>query len=111
VDVEMFLSLLKKGEEKEKGGNTKGALSHYTEAIIGHDTYELLPRIKLPTLVISGDNDRLLERILICGHESTNFCFVEFPLRGIEGGDWQLGVGNRSILVRAEPGNEVTIVA
>jgi len=29
-------------------------------AIMGHDTYELLPRIKLPTLVIAGDNDRLI---------------------------------------------------
>ena len=30
------------------------------EAILGHDTYELLPKIKLPTLVIAGDNDRLI---------------------------------------------------
>jgi pimeloyl-ACP methyl ester carboxylesterase len=30
------------------------------EAAIGHDTYELLPKIKLPTLVIAGDNDRLI---------------------------------------------------
>lgn len=30
------------------------------EAIMGHDTYELLPKIKLPTLVIAGDNDRLI---------------------------------------------------
>jgi len=30
------------------------------EAVTGHDTYELLPRIKLPTLVIAGDNDRLI---------------------------------------------------
>jgi len=29
-------------------------------AIMGHDTYELLPKIELPTLVISGDNDRLI---------------------------------------------------
>jgi 3-oxoadipate enol-lactonase len=29
-------------------------------AILGHDTYELLPRIKSPTLVIAGDNDRLI---------------------------------------------------
>jgi len=29
-------------------------------AIIGHDTYELLPKIKLPTLVIAGDDDRLI---------------------------------------------------
>jgi 3-oxoadipate enol-lactonase len=29
-------------------------------AMMGHDTYELLPKIKLPTLVIAGDNDRLL---------------------------------------------------
>jgi pimeloyl-ACP methyl ester carboxylesterase len=29
-------------------------------AILGHDTYELLPRMKLPTLVITGDNDRLI---------------------------------------------------
>jgi 3-oxoadipate enol-lactonase len=29
-------------------------------AIMGHDTYELLPKIKLPTLVIAGDNDRLI---------------------------------------------------
>jgi 3-oxoadipate enol-lactonase len=29
-------------------------------AIMGHDTYELLPEIKLPTLVIAGDNDRLI---------------------------------------------------
>ena len=29
-------------------------------AIMGHDTYELLPKIKLPTLVIAGDNDRLV---------------------------------------------------
>jgi 3-oxoadipate enol-lactonase len=29
-------------------------------ATIGHDTYELLPKIKLPTLVIAGDNDRLI---------------------------------------------------
>jgi pimeloyl-ACP methyl ester carboxylesterase len=30
------------------------------EAVMGHDTYELLPRIKSPTLVIAGDNDRLI---------------------------------------------------
>jgi len=30
------------------------------EAIAGHDTYELLPRIKSPTLVVAGDNDRLI---------------------------------------------------
>lgn len=30
------------------------------EAIMGHDTYELLPNIRLPTLVIAGDNDRLI---------------------------------------------------
>ena len=30
------------------------------EAVMGHDTYELLPRIQLPTLVIAGDNDRLI---------------------------------------------------
>lgn len=29
-------------------------------AIMGHDTYELLPKMKLPTLVIAGDNDRLI---------------------------------------------------
>jgi 3-oxoadipate enol-lactonase len=29
-------------------------------AIMGHDTYDLLPKIKLPTLVITGDNDRLI---------------------------------------------------
>jgi pimeloyl-ACP methyl ester carboxylesterase len=29
-------------------------------AIMGHDTYELLPKIGLPTLVIAGDNDRLI---------------------------------------------------
>jgi 3-oxoadipate enol-lactonase len=29
-------------------------------AMMGHDTYELLPKIKLPTLVIAGDNDRLI---------------------------------------------------
>jgi 3-oxoadipate enol-lactonase len=29
-------------------------------AIMGHDTYKLLPRIKLPTLVIAGDKDRLI---------------------------------------------------
>jgi len=33
VDVDGFLSLLKMGEEKEKGGDTKGALSFYTEAM------------------------------------------------------------------------------
>jgi len=30
------------------------------EAVISHDTYELLPKIKLPTLVIAGDSDRLI---------------------------------------------------
>jgi len=30
------------------------------EAILGHDTYELLPKIKLPTLVIAGGSDRLI---------------------------------------------------
>jgi len=29
-------------------------------AIMGQNTYELLPEIKLPTLVIAGDNDRLI---------------------------------------------------
>jgi pimeloyl-ACP methyl ester carboxylesterase len=28
--------------------------------MMGHDTYELLPKIKLPTLVIAGDNDRAI---------------------------------------------------
>jgi len=30
------------------------------QAIIGHDTYERLPQIKAPTLVIAGDADRLI---------------------------------------------------
>lgn len=30
------------------------------QAIMGHDTYERLPEIKVPTLVISGDADRLI---------------------------------------------------
>jgi len=30
------------------------------EAIAGHDTYDRLPRIKAPTLVIAGDADRLI---------------------------------------------------
>jgi pimeloyl-ACP methyl ester carboxylesterase len=30
------------------------------EAVMSHDTYELLPRMKPPTLVIAGDNDRLI---------------------------------------------------
>jgi pimeloyl-ACP methyl ester carboxylesterase len=30
------------------------------EAIMGHDTYERLPEIKVPTLVIAGDADRLV---------------------------------------------------
>jgi len=30
------------------------------EAVISHDTYELLPKIKSPTLVIAGDSDRLI---------------------------------------------------
>jgi len=29
-------------------------------AIMGHDTYELLPKIEPPTLVIAGDSDRLI---------------------------------------------------
>ena len=29
-------------------------------AIMGHNTYELLPKIELPTLVIAGDSDRLI---------------------------------------------------
>jgi 3-oxoadipate enol-lactonase len=35
-------------------------LVRQAEAIMGHDTYELLPSIKLPTLVITGDNDGLI---------------------------------------------------
>jgi pimeloyl-ACP methyl ester carboxylesterase len=35
-------------------------MTRQAEAILGHDTYELLPEIKLPTLVIAGDNDRLI---------------------------------------------------
>ena len=35
-------------------------VTRQAEAIMGHDTYELLPKIKLPTLVIAGDNDRLI---------------------------------------------------
>ncbi len=31
-----------------------------TEAIMGHDTYDRLPDIKVPTLVISGDTDRIV---------------------------------------------------
>jgi pimeloyl-ACP methyl ester carboxylesterase len=27
---------------------------------MGHDTYKLLPKIEAPTLVIAGDNDRLI---------------------------------------------------
>lgn len=30
------------------------------EAIMGHDTYERLPEIKVPTLVIAGDADKLV---------------------------------------------------
>ncbi len=30
------------------------------EAIMGHDTYDLLPDIKVPTLVIAGDADRIV---------------------------------------------------
>jgi pimeloyl-ACP methyl ester carboxylesterase len=35
-------------------------VTRQAEAIMGHDTYELLPKIKLPTLVIAGDKDRLI---------------------------------------------------
>jgi pimeloyl-ACP methyl ester carboxylesterase len=35
-------------------------LVRQAEAIMSHDTYELLPSIKLPTLVIAGDNDGLI---------------------------------------------------
>ena len=35
-------------------------ITRQAEAIMGHDTYDILPRIKPPTLVISGDNDRLI---------------------------------------------------
>lgn len=38
----------------------KRGATRQAEAIMGHDTYELLPKIKLPTLVIAGDNDRLI---------------------------------------------------
>ena len=31
-----------------------------SEAILGHDTYERLPDIKVPTLVIAGDADRII---------------------------------------------------
>jgi 3-oxoadipate enol-lactonase len=36
------------------------AATRQAEAIAGHDTYELLPRIELPALVIAADNDRLI---------------------------------------------------
>jgi pimeloyl-ACP methyl ester carboxylesterase len=35
-------------------------LVRQAEAIMSHDTYELLPSIKLPTLVIAGDHDGLI---------------------------------------------------
>ena len=35
-------------------------LVRQAEAIMGHDTYDLLPSMKLPTLVIAGDNDGLI---------------------------------------------------
>jgi len=34
--------------------------SGHAQAIAGHDTYERLPQIKAPTLVIAGDADRLI---------------------------------------------------
>ena len=31
-----------------------------TEAVIGHDTYDRLPQIRMPTLVMAGDADKLV---------------------------------------------------
>jgi 3-oxoadipate enol-lactonase len=36
------------------------AFINQAQAIAGHDTYERLPQIKVPTLVIAGDSDRLV---------------------------------------------------
>jgi pimeloyl-ACP methyl ester carboxylesterase len=35
-------------------------VTRQAEAMMGHDTYEFLPGVKTPVLVISGDNDRLI---------------------------------------------------
>jgi len=57
VDASLFLSLMKKGEEKEKGGDVKSALSLYTEA------FELYKGDFLPEEVRLIEADRKREEL------------------------------------------------
>ncbi|MCJ7576088.1 MAG: alpha/beta hydrolase [Dehalococcoidia bacterium] len=53
------------------------------EAVMGHDTYKLLPKIEAPTLVIAGDNDRLIpaenSRILASRIPKAELVIIEGP--------------------------------
>jgi pimeloyl-ACP methyl ester carboxylesterase len=51
---------------------TQGYAGH-AQAIIGHDTYERLPQIKAPTLVIAGSGDRIIP------HENSKIIASRIP--------------------------------
>jgi pimeloyl-ACP methyl ester carboxylesterase len=69
-------------------------------AIMGHDTYELLPKIKLPTLVIAGDNDRLIpvenSRILASRIPKTELVIIK-------------GAGHEFFIEDAEEANRIVL--
>jgi 3-oxoadipate enol-lactonase len=70
------------------------------EAVMGHDTYELLPKIELPTLVIAGDNDRLIpvenSRILASRIPEAELVILK-------------GVGHEFFIEDAEEANKVVL--
>ena len=68
-----------------------GTMRH-GEAVMGHNTYERLPEIKVPTLVIHGEADRILpvENARILASRIPGAELVIFPNMGhmlIEAGD------------------------
>jgi pimeloyl-ACP methyl ester carboxylesterase len=69
-------------------------------AMMGHDTYELLPKIKLPTLVIAGDNDRLIpienSRILASRIPKTELVIIK-------------GAGHEFFIEDAEEANKIVL--
>jgi pimeloyl-ACP methyl ester carboxylesterase len=67
---------------------------------MGHDTYELLPKIKLPTLVIAGDNDRAIplenSRILASRIPKTELVIIK-------------GAGHEFFIEDAEEANKIVL--
>jgi pimeloyl-ACP methyl ester carboxylesterase len=59
-------------------------LTKHTQAVATHDTYDRLPEIRVPTLVLAGDSDRIMpvENARILAGRIPNSMLVIFPNAG-----------------------------